>query len=663
MLFAATGIIIVMCISLFGWGALVNRFTRYPSQNFAVIMTVGLGVIVFFGGVLNLLHIAYGWAFDILIIGGIVLTVCLSLNTFRPIVPQDKNEWLYVIVLGLVIALIMGFTMETQLPPQAFNFHDDLEKYFSYPVHMLQTGTLFGSPLNSIGYETLGGQAVLHGLILNHFPIPYINGADAIFGLFLCLILSVSMVPRRLTFLPIALISLLMVFSINPQYVNVSALYLGSAFMMAAILLFSQKDENANEGKLKSSAARSGESSVPKKQGHSSSRSRTPQKATGNAIATEFNLPPPMSAGLIYAALLALKSSFLFFPALHIILFCITLAVFGVGIRRLIRWGLSAGIMTLLFLSPWLLLHLPNYIHWSPAPIQNTDVAYYDEHLNLFSLDPLFYGASFANYTFLAMAMVLPLIVFFLWRRKADPPESASLAGVVASATTIIISYLLIVSLGVRISDYAGSLRYTVPFLIAGAPVIMTLSCLAVQRENAIKFTIPSITALLLLELLIIVSFSQSLINRVQQASQSGNILAFSKFATTQRYLEYNDEVLHGNVRSEIAEAQKHIPAGQAFVAWVSAPFYFDYRRNVIFDVNPGGLETPWAYMPQAKYFIIQYKGFAVRPIARYYEELHYRGRQYNAERCLAFMQSIIELNQNSDELFNDGKIVVFRTK
>jgi hypothetical protein len=148
---------------------------------------------------------------------------------------------------GLVISLIIGFTIETQLPPRVFNFHDDFEKYFTYPVRMLQTGTLFGSPLSAIGLETLGGEAVLHGIIINHFPIPYINGADAVFGLLLCLVLVVSVVPRRLPFLPISLLGLLMVFFINPQYVNVSALYLGSAFMMASILLLSRNYKNGIE--------------------------------------------------------------------------------------------------------------------------------------------------------------------------------------------------------------------------------------------------------------------------------------------------------------------------------------------------------------------------------------------------------------------------------
>jgi hypothetical protein len=55
-------VLIVVCVSLFGWGTLANRLTRHPVRNAALIVTVGLGALVFLGGVLNLLRLAYGWA-------------------------------------------------------------------------------------------------------------------------------------------------------------------------------------------------------------------------------------------------------------------------------------------------------------------------------------------------------------------------------------------------------------------------------------------------------------------------------------------------------------------------------------------------------------------------------------------------------------------------
>ena len=231
-----TGITIGVCISLYGWGLLLHRLAKHPSRNWAVTITVGLGAIIFLGGVFNLLRLAYGWTFDILLLIGIVLAV--KYHKFKPeSLRKSKSEWLCLAVSGLLIAAIMYFTVQTQLPPKAFNWHDDFEKYFAHPVRMLQTGTLFGSPLSALGSETLGGQAVLHGIVLNHFPIPYINGVDAVFGLLLCLLLSVSVLPPAHSFSSNVFGKHAYCFLYQPAVRKCFALYIGSAFMMASILL------------------------------------------------------------------------------------------------------------------------------------------------------------------------------------------------------------------------------------------------------------------------------------------------------------------------------------------------------------------------------------------------------------------------------------------
>jgi hypothetical protein len=616
-------VLLLSCVSLFGWGALVNRLTKHPVRNPVVVLTVGLAALIFFGGVLNLLRLAYGWAFDGLILAGILLAVYFRKS--RPSLPQNRNEWFYVAALGLVITLIMGFTISTQLPPRAYNYHDDYEKYFSHPVRMLQTGTLSGSSLTAIGIQTLGGQAFLHGIILNHLPVPYINGADAVFGLLLCLILPVSIVPLRLTFLPISLLGLLLVFFICPQFVNVSSLYTGSAFMMASILLFSHGDETIGEAKN--------------------------------------NLPSPILAGLLAAALVALKSSFLLFSALHVAFFCIALALFSVAFRRIARWGLSAVLMTLFFLSPWLLLHLPHYLRWSNAAAQSAVAVSSDEVLNLFSLSPLFYGASFAHYTVVALSIVISAFAIFLWKLiKRNPSKSVYFAGIGASGAAIFVSYLFLVKLGSGLVDYTVNLRYTIPFLIAGAPAVITLSCVLAAGEASAKLKNFLVAAMLSLALLIIAGFSENLMMRIRQASQSGNILAFSDLAARPDFLEYNKEVLYGGTGLRIAEAQKRVPAGRTLVTWVMTPFYLDFKRNVIYDADPSGLDSPWTSMPpEAEYFMIEYAGLAVRPVAVYYDDLNYAGRQSAALRCLDFLRHVWALRKDADVLYDDGRIIVFK--
>ena len=191
-------IALLVSLSLWGWGILCQRLTNHPLQNWVVTITLGLGAFVFCGGVLNLLHIAYGWSLDVLLLTGIALA--MKHGKFKPKLPRGENEWLCLVIICLPVALILSLTAATQLSPDVFNPHDDFEKYFAFPVRMLQTGTLSGSTLNALGSETLGAGAVLHAVVLNHFPVQYINGVDAVFGLFLCLLLPVGMFPLRAKF-------------------------------------------------------------------------------------------------------------------------------------------------------------------------------------------------------------------------------------------------------------------------------------------------------------------------------------------------------------------------------------------------------------------------------------------------------------------------------
>ncbi len=618
-----TAIAIGVCTALWGWGILCQRLVKYPVRNWAVTVIFGLGVLIFWGGVLNLLRLAYGWTFDGLLLIGIVLAV--KYRKFRPQLPRDASEWFHLAILCMPIVLIMFFTVKTQLPPEAFNFHDDFEKYFAHPVRMLQTGTLFGSPLNALGSETLGGQAVLHAIALNHFPVQYINGVDAVFGLLLCLLLSVSIFPLRAEFLPMCLIGLLMVFFINPQYVNVSSLYIAGAFMMTSILLSSDVCGYENDEKTK-------------------------------------KLPSPVLAGLIYAALIASKSNFVVFTLFHLLFFVIALKIFGVDFRRLARWGLMAAGTTLLFLLPWIFMYLPYYIHASPAqtPHRADIVIATEEFPNLLSTSHLFYGASFAHYTFICMAPLVSVIGAALWKRRE---RSVALAGLMAGGVAVAFVYLLLLSLGPAISGYGTSVRYAVPVLIAGVPIILSLIYLMAFRGGASWFKLSFVAIPLLLGILIIISFSSSLMDRIHQGYNSGSILAFSWLATDSKYIGYSQEVIHGNTHSRVITAQKYVPAGQAVVAWISTSFLLDYKRNTIYDAERSGIATPWAYVPDADYFLFEYRGFAVRTLEQYLNPVAGRRERYISEKCILFLQFFQELRKNSDELYDDGRIVVLKKR
>ena len=310
----ALGVFAAAAFMLYGWGWAARRALRAKAVEWPTTVATGMATLVFVGGVLNLARLAYPWALGCVAIAGVVLGV-VAVRKDRPHKPDMSG-----LSRVLAPAAVLIFTIVTQVPPRAYNFHDDFQKYFAHPVRMLETGTVFGSPLNDIGLDTLGGQAFLDGFAVAFFPIQYINGVGAALALFLCMMLASQFKN---------ILATLSVFVINPQYVNISALYTASFLIMGVIL-----EESA-------------------------------------AV-----------TGLLYAGVIALKSSFVLFVAVHL----------------LAKWRIKPAAFAALFLTPWILLHAPHYIHAFGPVIADHGVRA-AESFNIFSIEHLDYGATPLAYT------------------------------------------------------------------------------------------------------------------------------------------------------------------------------------------------------------------------------------------------------------------------
>src|SRR5580700_9002035 len=225
---AAFGLFAVFAFVLYGWGwalrRLLSKTPKAETRSWPRTVASGMAVVVFLGGILNLARLAYPWALACVAIAGVALGIRALLSGERPRVS----------LAALIPAIaVLSFVVVTQVPPAAYNFHDDYQKYFVHPVRMLQTGAVFGSTLNDIGFDTIGGQAFLDGFVVAAFPIRYINGLGAAFALFLCMMLASQFTRGRRELMLLTILCVLSVAIINPQYVNISALYTGSLLMMA----------------------------------------------------------------------------------------------------------------------------------------------------------------------------------------------------------------------------------------------------------------------------------------------------------------------------------------------------------------------------------------------------------------------------------------------
>jgi len=82
----------------------------------------------------------------------------------------------------------------------------------------------------------------------------------------------------------------------------------------------------------------------------------------------------------------------------------------------------------------------------------------------------------------------------------------------------------------------------------------------------------------------------------------------------------YNRGVLDGPERENVRAIQEKVPPGEPVLAWVNTPFYLDYKRNRIYDIEPAGIGNPWATVPPARYLILDYDGYATRSTEEYVE-------------------------------------------
>jgi hypothetical protein len=585
---SAFGLFAAFAFVLYGWGWGTRRLLRAETRSWPSTAASGMAAVVFLGGILNLTRLAYPWALACVAIAGVALGIWAVASGERP---------RFSLAPLIPAVIVLCFVVLTQLPPAAYNFHDDYQKYFVHPVRMLQTGSVFGSPLNDIGFDTIGGQAFLDGFVVAFLPIRYINGIDAALALFLCMMLASQFTRGRDELMPLTIVCALSVVFINPQYVNISALYTGSLLIMAVI---------EEEG---SSAA---------------------------------------ATGLLYATSLALKSTFALFVVLH---FAATPFIRGV------KWSGRTALACAIFFLPWFLLHTPHYLSiLHPSGMVADAGVQEQETFNMFSTEALDYGATPADYTGLMLAIGLCGLIIVWSRRRVDMTAASCF---VAMAAYIIMIYVS----GPRNAGYAQAVRYFTPFAIAAAPAAFGSAGLAFDsakpRSEWLRLGLP-----LLVASIPVLAFAPSLRVRVRQALDSGSVLAFSWLAPDRDYLEYNRQVLYGDMRQKVAAAQAAVPPGEAAVVWINAPFYLDFKRNRVADVEPGaGLIAPWSKMPEAHYFIWEYGGYANMDPKDYRDEMAEGPdmmRRVGAAR-LNMTEKLDAMMQRSQKLYDDGAIAVFR--
>ena len=182
--------------SMYGWGHIF--FLKKLSNYILTHVVIGMGITLFIGGILNNYNLANDIAIKIIFYLGIIIFLIKIIQS-RHLLKNIKlfknlKKDYYILILPIILLVVSIFS---SINPDAYNYHDDFQKYFVHPIKMLETGSVFGGTLNAIGQQTLGGQAFFQSFFLSFIGLDAINVFDSVFCLTLSVFLLLELVLKE----------------------------------------------------------------------------------------------------------------------------------------------------------------------------------------------------------------------------------------------------------------------------------------------------------------------------------------------------------------------------------------------------------------------------------------------------------------------------------
>jgi len=323
----------------------------------------------------------------------------------------------------------------------------------------------------------------------------------------------------------------------------------------------------------------------------------------------------------------------------------------------------------MIFVAPWIILHAPLYLlpqlaapHLLPGmPAEPVD---------FFSTAPLYWGATQLDYTGLALAGLFAAGALLLAARRGRLPVSEPLLAAAAAGLAAMLTYFVTVAIiGPLITKHPGGLRYACVALIGAIPASLRLLEAAVEGRPWSR-RLP--VCLAGFGLLVVFAFLPSAIGRIDQLRRIHTPLAFLSYgnpeeqAASDAFLKYCRDVFAGPVQTKLARMQGLVPPGEKIVAWVMTPFWLDFQRNPVAHVSLTGLGMRWArFPPDARYLLVEYSGYAVRPDDFYLRFMRSAclTDRIIAARAIDFLSTLNERMSRSDVIYKDDSYVLRRIR
>ena len=236
-------------VAITGYGAIGLRIWRLRGIPIPLAGVTGLGIVVFLGGCLNLLHAISRPVLLVLLVLGVLGFVVIrpvlaapTANKFPSFEPRATSLWTRPVLFlaALVFVIRFGASVHTQY----YQHGDDYNFYLAAPVKMSELHQYAPDPFSERRImSSLGGNYFLQSLLLTELPIEDIQMADRALGLLLLVFVAAGLGSVfRLTPLQRALLGLFLLITPQLQF-NLTFVVLPYALFCGLVYLAADADE------------------------------------------------------------------------------------------------------------------------------------------------------------------------------------------------------------------------------------------------------------------------------------------------------------------------------------------------------------------------------------------------------------------------------------
>lgn len=643
--FSTLLIILLYSACFYGVGCYLLRFLNKDiKHSFPLCITIGMSAYLFLGGILNSLSLADRTALIVSLVIGVAAS-CAYIPRLILLIRDTKYRNLdYIALLPIFFHLSFTIFLIYYLSPPhgSFNLGDDITTYIARPIRMLDSGSLSGNFFGLMPLDSLGGQAFLQGFLLLFFPIDYLITFDAIFCFFIggLLILSIS----RLVNLNTLHTFLIIIFytAANPLQVNISPVFSTLAFSLTVLyILICIKSEKF-----------------------------------------KLSIKNSIIIGSLLASLATLKITSAVFAYILLALLITIYLIINTNKSHPIKNGLIITAISILFLSPWILIHIHNItatinsINTPNSNILMLNNTFTNNISCLYNTNKIYYVSTWSFATLLLISITTSIYgAFKLFSFKYEPIDI--LLTIVGGAAFITFLVYL------NVFYCTDVFRYWSPIgIFATVSIFLLLANKTPLHRSSTTAIYSYITYFILITSISV--FIPSSYERFNRYVSNKSYLPFysinNKNISTKIQGLLNSTDNHDN----LIKWQQQANAEANILAIVDTPYLLDFKRNHIHFFTQPSLMTPWLKhfnydtdsvenilsSNNIEYIILQMGG-ANPQLNQYHHAMNKKLRkkllfknmliQNIARRSIDFINSVFLLSKNKEIIFQDNAVLIYK--